>query len=216
MTDFSIARANMVECQVRPNGITDHRIIAAMAEIAREEFVPANLRDIAYVDDDLEIADGRYLTEPMVFARLVQLAEIRPGDKILHVGAATGYGTAVLARLGSRVVGLESDGGLAGMARQNLAGAHGATLAEGPLAGGHKAEGPFDVIVIDGRVAEVPEALLAQLADGGRLVAVVGEGEPAKACIWTVKGKARAVRAAFDAAIPGLPGFAGKQPAFVF
>jgi protein-L-isoaspartate(D-aspartate) O-methyltransferase len=216
MTDFTIARANMVECQVRPNGITDHRIIAAMAEIARENFVPANLRDIAYVDDDLEIADGRYLTEPMVFARLVQLAEIRPGDKILHVGAATGYGTAVLARLGSQVVGLESDAGLAAMARRNLAGAHGATIAEGPLAEGHGAGGPFDVIVIDGRVAEVPETLLAQLAEGGRLVAVVGEGEPAKACIWTVKGKARAARAAFDAAIPALPGFAAKHPAFVF
>ncbi len=216
MTDFDIARANMVASQVRPNGITDHRIVAAMAAIGRENFVPQGRRDIAYIDDDVEIADGRYLTEPMVFARLVQLAEIKPEDKILHVGAATGYGTAVLARLASRVVALESDAGLAAMARDNLAGASGVTVAEGSLAEGRKADGPFDVIVIEGRVAEVPEALLAQLADGGRLVAVVGEGEPAKASIWTVKGKARAIRAAFDAAIPALPGFAGKQPAFVF
>ena len=216
MTDFSIARTNMVESQVRPNGVTDHRILAAMAEIARENFVPASRRDIAYVDDDLEIADGRYLTEPMVFARLVQLAEIKPEDRVLHVGAASGYGTAVLARLGAHVVALESDAELAALARGNLAGLSGVSIAEGPLAEGRKADGPFDVIVVEGRIADEPRALLAQLADGGRLVAVVGEGEPAKACIWTVRGKARAVRAAFDAAIPALPGFAGKRPAFVF
>ncbi len=216
MTDFNIARANMVESQVRPNGITDPRIIAAMAAIPRENFVPAARRDIAYVDDDLEIAPGRYLTEPMVFARLVQLAEIKPRDKVLHVGAATGYGTAVLARMAARVVALESDATLAAMARNNLAGESGVSIAEGPLAAGCKAEAPFDVIVIEGRVAEVPEALFAQLADGGRLVAVVGDGEAAKAGIWTVKGKARGLRTAFDAASPALPGFAKKQPAFVF
>lgn len=214
--DFNVARANMVESQVRPNGITDQRIIAAMAAIPRENFVPAARRGIAYVDDDLEIAPGRYLTEPMVFARLVQLAGIKSGDKVLHVGAATGYGTAVLARMGCRVVALESDAGLAAMARDNLAGETGVAIAEGPLAEGRKAEAPFDVIVIEGRAAEVPEGLLAQLADGGRLVAVVGESEPAKACIWTVKGTARGLRAAFDAASPALPGFARKPPAFVF
>jgi protein-L-isoaspartate(D-aspartate) O-methyltransferase len=206
----------MVESQVRPNGITDHRILAAMAEIPRENFVPAGRRDIAYVDDDLEIAPGRYLTEPMVFARLVQLAAIKPVDRILHVGAATGYGTAVLARLGAHVVGLESDAGLAAAARGNLAGESGVSIAEGGLAEGRKADGPFDVIIVEGRIADEPQALLAQLADGGRLVAVVGEGEPATACVWTVKGKTRAARAAFDAAIPALPGFAGKPPAFVF
>jgi protein-L-isoaspartate(D-aspartate) O-methyltransferase len=216
MADFDIARANMVESQVRPNGITDHRIIAAMAEIPRENFVPADRRDIAYVDDDLEIASGRYLTEPMVFARLAQLAEIEAKDKVLHVGATTGYGTAVLARMADRLVALESDAGLAAMARNNLAGESGVSIAEGPLADGCKAEAPFNIIVIEGRVAEVPEALLAQLGDGGRLVAVVGEDEPGKACIWTVKGKVRAVRVAFDAAIPALPEFAKRQPAFVF
>ncbi|MGQ0484192.1 MAG: protein-L-isoaspartate O-methyltransferase family protein [Hyphomicrobiales bacterium] len=216
MTDFNIARANMVESQVRPNGITDRRIIAAMAAIPRENFVPAARRDIAYVDDDLEIASDRYLMEPMVFARLVQLAAIKPGDKVLHVGAGTGYGTAVLARMAARVVALESDATLAAMARNNLVGVSGSGVAEGPLAEGRKAEVPFDVIVIEGRVPEVPEALFAQLADGGRLVAVVGEGEAANACIWTVKGKARGLRAAFDAAGPPLPGFAKKQPAFVF
>jgi protein-L-isoaspartate(D-aspartate) O-methyltransferase len=216
MTDFNIARANMVESQVRPNGITDQRIIAAMAAIPRENFVPADRRDIAYVDDDLEIADGRYLIEPMVFARLVQLAEIKPQDKVLHVGAATGYGTAVLARMAARVVALEGDAALAALARDNLAGESGISIAEGPLAKGCEAEAPFNVMVIEGRVAEVPEALLAQLAEGGRLVAVIGEGEAAKACIWTVKGKVRGQRAAFDAASPALPGFAKKQPAFVF
>lgn len=219
MTNFAAARENMVESQVRPNGITDHRIIAAMADIAREDFVPAERRAIAYMDEDIALAAGtdpRYLIEAMAFAKLVQLAEISPADKVLHVGAATGYGTAVLARLAARVVALESDSALAAAARSNLAGIVNVTVAEGALAGGVPAEAPFDIIVVEGRVAELPQTLLAQLADGGRAVAVVGETEVGKAMLWTATSGNTACRPAFDASIAALPGFARKTAAFVF
>lgn len=222
MTDFSAARVNMIESQVRPNGITDHRIIAAMAALAREDFVPASRRAVAYMDGDVPLSEtgqgrsGRYLIEAMAFARLVHLAAIRAEDRILHIGAATGYGSAVLARLGAAVVALESDAGLVAQARQRLAGLGHVTVAEGALADGWKQGAPFDVILVEGRIAEVPAALLAQLADGGRLVAVVGETEVAKAQVITVSGKTAAVRSAFDATVAALPGFAKKKAAFVF
>ena len=222
MTDYAAARENMIESQVRPNGITDHRIIAAMAGLAREDFVPEERKAVAYMDADVLLSEAgpggtaRYLIEAMAFARLVHLAVIRPTDKILHVGAATGYGSAVLIQLGDRVVALESDAELAGRARKNLAGEPKVKLVEGRLAEGSKADGPFDVIMVEGRVGEIPAGLLAQLADGGRLVAVVGEGDVAKAHVWTRSGAASAVRTAFDASIAALPGFARKVPAFVF
>ena len=222
MTDYAAARHNMIESQVRPNGITDHRIIAAMAGLSREDFVPEQRKALAYMDGDVllcEAAPGRvarYLIEAMAFARLVHLAEIRTADKILHVGAATGYGSAVLAELGAQVVALECDAGLAGEARKNIAGNAKVKLVEGGLAEGSKADGPYDVILVEGRVGEIPTGLLAQLADGGRLVAVVGEGDVAKAHVWTRSGASSAVRTAFDATVAALPGFARKVPAFVF
>jgi len=222
MTDFSVARENMIESQVRPNGITDHRIIAAMAGLSREDFVPASRRAVAYMDEDVPLTEtgsgkpGRYLMEAMAFARLVQLAEVRPSDKVLHVGAASGYGSAVLAQLGQQIVALESDPGLAAAARANLAGFANVSVAEGGLADGCKGSGPYDVIVIEGQVEEVPQALLAQLADGGRLVAVSGEAAMGRAKVWTRSGEAFAVRPGFDASVAALAGFAKKRPAFVF
>lgn len=221
MTDFSAARVNMIESQVRPNGITDHRIIAAMAGLARENFVPASRQAVAYMDGDVPLTaagqgGGRYLIEAMAFARLVHLAEIKPADRILHVGAATGYGSAVLAQLGASVVALECDPALAQQARANLAGYGGISVVEGPLAEGWKQNAPYDVILVEGRIAEVPAALLGQLAEGGRLAAVVGEDEVARAQVVTVSGKVAAVRSAFDASVAALPGFARKRPAFVF
>lgn len=222
MTDFAAARLNMIESQVRPNGITDHRIIAAMAGLAREDFVPASRRAVAYMDGDVALGEtgqgrnGRYLIEAMAFARLVHLAAIRPSDRILHVGAATGYGSAVLAQIGVSVTALECDADLAGRARTNLAGAAGVSVVEGALAEGWTQGAPYDVIVVEGRIPEVPASLLGQLADGGRLVAVVGEGEVAKAQLVTVSGASAAMRNAFDASVAALPGFTRKKPAFVF
>jgi protein-L-isoaspartate(D-aspartate) O-methyltransferase len=222
MTDFTAARLNMVESQVRPNGITDRRIIAAVERIPREQFVPEGWRALAYMDEDvpLEPADkaqgARALIEVMAFARMLQHAAIRPSDKVLVVGAGTGYGAAVIADLAQRTVALECDPGLAAAARRNVAGMAGVAVVEGALAAGVPGEQPFDVILAEGRVEEVPQVWLDQLADGGRLVAVVGEADMAQACVFTRSGPAIAVRPVFDASVAALPGLRKKKPAFIF
>lgn len=219
MTDFAAARANMIESQVRPNGITDSRIIAAMEQVAREDFVPESRKSVAYVDDDVQLqADRgpRFLIEAMAFAKLLQLAQVKATDRVLCVGAATGYGSAVLARLAAGVVALECDSALAAVARRTLKDLAHVKVVEGPLESGAKAQGPFDVILIEGRVAEVPQMLLGQLAEGGRLVAAVGETEMARACVYTSGKQGVSLRHAFDASVAALPGFARKKPAFVF
>lgn len=218
--NFAAAREAMVESQVRPNGITDRRIIEAMASIAREDFVPEASRQVAYMDGDIPFTKGptpRCMIEAMALARLVQLAKIEPTDRILHVGAATGYGTAILARLGAAVVALESDASLAASARENLRGLVNVTVVEGPLTEGAKAMAPYDVILIEGRIGELPQSLSAQAAEAGRIVAVIGEFQMAKAQLWTVrKGAATAGRTAFDASIAPLPGFDRSKASFVF
>jgi protein-L-isoaspartate(D-aspartate) O-methyltransferase len=222
MSEFAAARINMIESQVRPNGITDRRIIAAMEGIAREAFVPPAKRTIAYVDEDVALAPSdfargpRYLIEAMALARMLQHAAVRPGDNVLTVGAGTGYGAAVMAALGRSVTALECDAGLAEEARRNLGGYANVTVVEGLLEGGAPATAPFDVIVVEGCVEEVPQALFAQLADQGRLVAVVGEADMAKAIVHTKSGNVVAAREVFDASIARLPGFEKKKPAFVF
>lgn len=222
MTDFAAARLNMIESQVRPNGITDRRIIAAMESVPREIFVPESRRATAYVDEDVplhpsDVAAGpRALIESMAFARMLQHAAIKPGDKVLLVGAGTGYGAAVVSAIAASVVALESDAGLVADARRNLAGTANVTVVEGPLAAGHAAGQPFDVIIAEGRVEEVPPALFDQLADGGRLVAVVGEADMAQALVHTRSGAAVTMRPVFDASVAALPGMKKKKPAFVF
>ncbi len=222
MTDFSLARVNMVESQVRPNGITDRRIIDAMATIAREDFLPPRKRQLAYVDDDIEIAPAaagfapRVMIEPMALARLIHLATVRPTDRVLHIGAATGYGTAVLARLAANVVALESDGRLIDGLRAAAASFPHVQVVDGPLAEGYSAGGPYDIIFIEGRIAEVPAGLFSQVSEGGRVVAVLGESEMAKACLWTLAGNTPTRRAAFDASVGALPGFARRRPDFLF
>ncbi|MBM3521194.1 MAG: protein-L-isoaspartate O-methyltransferase [Alphaproteobacteria bacterium] len=218
MTDFAEARLNMVESQVRPNGVTDSRILDAMMAVARERFVPRALATVAYADSDLPLkaTSARALMAPMTFARLVQLAAIGEGDRVLHVGAAAGYGSAVLANVAGAVVALEGDGELSSALAANLAGLPNVTVASGKLAEGDKTHGPYDVILVEGRIAAMPKALLAQLKDGGRAVAVCGPGEMAKACVWTASGETTTRREAFDAAAALLPGFEAKAPAFVF
>ena len=222
MTDFAAARDNMIESQVRPNGITDSRIIAAMEQVARENFVPEDRKPIAYMDEDVALTAGehgsgaRYLIEAMAFARMVQLAQVKPTDKVLSIGIGTGYGAAVLSSVAGEVVGLESDPALAALARDNLGHLANVTVVEGRLEAGSQSNSPFDVILVEGRIADVPQVLLGQLSDGGRLVAVVGETEMAKAHVYTSSGGSFAVRRAFDASVAALPGFARKAPAFVF
>jgi protein-L-isoaspartate(D-aspartate) O-methyltransferase len=222
MTDFAAARLNMVESQVRPNGITDRRIIAAIESVRREDFVPENRKALAYMDEDVALdpsdraAGPRALIEVMAFARLLQHAAIKPADKVLVVGAETGYGAAVISAIAQSVVALECDPGLAQLARANVSAMPNAKVVEGSLAAGVAAEQPFDVILLEGRAEEIPQALLDQLSDEGRLVAVVGEREIAQACVYSRSGGATAVRQVFDASVAPLPGFNKKKPAFVF
>lgn len=143
--DYAAARHNMVENQIRTNRVTDPRIVATMDALPRELFVPKQLRGIAYVDEDLDLGNGRYLMEPLVLARLLQAAELRPEDVVLDVGCGTGYSTAVLARVASTVVALESDSDLAEAAASLLAelGMDNAVVVTGPLADGYPAQSPM-------------------------------------------------------------------------
>lgn len=217
MADFTALRQNMLDCQIKPNKVTDPRVHGALAAIPRELFVPPVLQSVAYVDEDLPLGGGRHLIEPRVFARMLQEAAIQPGERALAVGTGTGYGTAVLARLAADVTGLECDPALAATAERILSvlGRGNAAIIRGDLAAGHAARAPYDVIVIEGAVDLVPPALLDQLADRGRLVAVLGGLPLGVATLYTRSGAAIGRRPLFEAGTPLLPGFA-KTPAFVF
>lgn len=223
MLDYSVARENMIESQVRPNGITDRRLIDAMAAVPREQFVPAHLKPLAYMDEDITLVAGegnsrRYLLEPMAYARMVQAARIAPGDLVLDIGAGSGYSSAVLSHLAQMVVAVESDEGLAKAANENLLRLEVANVAlvEALLKTGYASEGPYNAIIINGRVEEVPATLLDQLADGGRLVAVVGATDVARARVFTRSGNQIAERDVFDASIPALAEFDRPNPGFTF
>lgn len=220
MIDFAAARRTMVESQLRPDKVTDRRLLAAMGELPRERFLPLSRQPLAYMDAALEVRpaiDGalpRYLLAPVVLARLIQLANVEVTNSVLDIGCASGYSTAVLSSLASAVTAVEVEPELAAAARANLAalGIDNATVVEGPLTGGAPDAAPFDVILINGSIVDVPEALLAQLKDGGRLAAIIagGEGRPGqpKASLFVkVDGETSGVFH-FDANAKPLPGFA--------
>ncbi len=176
--DYASARDHMVDGQVRPNKVIDPRIIRAMRRIPRERFIPPHLASLAYVDEDVPLDRGRALMEPMVIARLVQLARVRDGERVLVVGAGPGYGAALLAACGGQVTALEEDEALLAIARRMLPEfAPGATLVAGPLAAGQAGGAPWDVILIEGAVRAIPPAIALQLNPaGGRLVTVLTPG----------------------------------------
>lgn len=215
--DFARARRTMVDTQIRVNDVTDTRIVNALMAVPREDFVPEHLRALAYLDDDLAVGGEpvRYLIETMVLARMIQSAAVGGGDRVLDVGTATGYSSAVLARIAASVVALEQDGALLPAAKTALAPEANVTVVEGPLTKGAASAGPFDVIILEGAVEVVPQALIEQLGEGGRLVAVVGRGRAAKCLVHSRIGAEVSVRQAFDAAIPALPGFEAPR-GFVF
>lgn len=218
MPEFAARRLNMLESQLRPNRIVDPALLAAMGELPRERFVPERLKGIAYVDDDVEIGPGRFLMAPLVLARLIQAAALQPTDKALDVGCGLGYATAVLARMCHAALGLECDKALAAEAGRLLRelGIRNATVVEGSLEAGCPARAPYDAIVLSGAVEEIPRALTDQLAEGGRLAAVVRpEGTVGRVTLFTRRAGAVSGRAADDAATPPLPGFA-RPKQFVF
>lgn len=218
MVDYAAARLNMVDGQIKPNKVTDTALIDAMTAVPRDRFVPADRRGVAYVDEDVAIGGGRVLMEPRILGRLLNDARVGPSTRVLVVGAGTGYSAALLSRLAGKVVAVEQDAQLLAAARGALAelGAANVTLVEGPLAEGRAADGPYDVILVDGAVAEIPAALSAQLAPGGRLVTVVDDGRGvARAMLATQIDGVVSQRPLFDAATAVLPGFE-RKPAFQF
>jgi len=222
MIDYATKRRHMVESQLRPNGVTDLRINLAMLDIPRERFVAPSRQSFAYIDEDVPVTDQgrdpRCVIEPMVFARMVQLADISADDIVLDVGCGLGYSTAVLSRLAQSVVALESDPQFVSEASSRLSdiSVSNAAVVEGPLAQGFAKEAPYDAIVINGRVEEVPDALLDQLKEGGRLVAVVDHGPLGKATLFVKQNNTVSRRVAFDATIARLSGFEKKRSAFIF
>ncbi len=219
--DFAQVRRNMVDCQLRTNKLVSEAVIDAFLTVPREKFVPQSKVSCAYVDDDLALDSGRFLMEPMVLARLLQAADIKKNDLVLDIGVSTGYSSVVLSKMASTVVALEENEDFRQQAAKNFVElqADNAVTMEGKLLEGCHAQAPFDVIVLQGSAEYIPEVLLDQLADGGRLVAVIGDGVSessfsslsgqgiAQAKLYIKKDGVVSSKTLFDAAVPRLPGF---------
>ena len=221
MTGFSNARQKMVDGQVRPSDVTDLRIIDAMLAVPREAFVPERQRALAYLDLDLDVSEAgaakRFLIKPAVIARMLQAAEIRETDNVLVVGCGSGYTAALVAKLAGRVTATESDGALAAKASDALAqlGFHNVTVRAAAAGEGDETGAPYDVIVLAGATAIIPDRLYRQLGEGGRLVGIFAMTHPQRAMIVTNSHGDFGDRALFDAAVPVLSGLE-RPPAFVF
>jgi len=218
MTDFTTARLNMVESQLRTNKVTDLPLIDAFETVPRELFVPEPLRGIAYIDEDVALGGGRFVMEPRVLARLLQAAQPGPEDVALDLGCGSGYATAILSRLVATVVALEDDAALAAAANRTLGELEidNAVVVEGRLTEGYPKQAPYNVILLGGAVSEVPAAIADQLAEGGRLVTVVSAGPGlGRATLMRRDGGLISSRVLYDAALPVLPGFEA-EPGFVF
>lgn len=221
--DFAVARRNMVESQLRPNKVRDERILTAFETLPRELFVPQPVMGIAYLDESLPVAGGRFLLPPMVLARLMEEAAIKDDDRILDIAPATGYSTAVLAKLGRQVVAVEADADLQHRASTLMKTLEITNVAIrlAPPQQGWKTEAPYDVIVINGAVDDVPDSLLHQLKDGGRLVVVVRRygavhaAHTGEARMYERLGEVVTFRPLFDANVALLPGFVA-EPKFTF
>ena len=208
MSDFSTARQRMVDCQVRPSDVTDLRIVDAMLAVPREVFVPERQRALAYLDLDVQVSEGnsarRFLIKPAVTAKMLQAADVSNNDHVLDVGCATGYSSAVLARLARSVVALEEDPTLRFVGNLVTAAVE-----------GDEANAPYDVIVLDGATQKTPDGLYGQLKEGGRLVGVFAMTQPPRAMVVTRSRGDFGHRTLFDASVPVLPGLE-RRPAFVF
>jgi protein-L-isoaspartate(D-aspartate) O-methyltransferase len=200
--DFAAARRAMIENQLRPVGVSDSLVLEAMGTVAREQFVPEDSRPLAYVDRSLPIGGGRYLAAPAVLGQLLTQIAPTPGERALVVGAGSGYSAAVLAAIGCEVAALERSPELAARAREL-----GITVAEGRLDAGHQAGAPYDLILIDGAVEFIPDAIVEQLADGGRLGAALAEDGITRLIVGQKVAGAFGYLSIADAGVAPLPGF---------
>lgn len=206
------ARENMVDCQIRTADVTQRNLVDAFLEVPREKFAPAERQMLAFVDNDIPIGGGRAIMAPASLARLLQAARIRPDAYVLDIGCGTGYSAAIISRICESVVAVEDTRELVDLATNTLAELEydNAVVVEGSLPEGYPSEGPFDVIFLGGSVERLPPKLLSQLNEGGRLVAVVGQGNAAMAMAWLNDDGHVSSRALFNCAVPPLPGFARK------
>ena len=205
---YSSMRTAMVESQLRTSDVDDQRVIAVMARVPREDYVPAERRAMTYIDRPIPLGGGRALNAPLVVGRLLKEARVEAGDKVLLIGAATGYSAALLAELGAQVTAVEEEGGA------DIA-VPGVTLVRGPLAAGAPDGAPYDVLFIDGAVEEVPAALVQQLADGARVVTGLVDRGVTRLCAGRVIGGALGLNSLTDIEMVALPGF-GAVKAFTF
>ena len=213
MSDFATRRVMMVDTQVRPSDVTKFPIIEAMLAVPREVFVPSSRREAAYVGENLDIAPGRVVLEPRTLAKLLDALDVQPEELVLDLGCGLGYSTAVIARLADAVVAVEEDESMAAEAQRTLSAENvdNAAVVVGPLAAGDARHAPFDVITIQGGVEVVPDALLAQLKEGGRIGAVFMEGALGTARIGYKIDGVVSWRQVFNAAAPVLPGFSAAR-----
>jgi len=218
MRDYTQARKNMVDCQLRTNKLVQNEIIDAFLKIPREKFVDASLEEVAYSDKEVSTGSGRKLIQPMLLARMIQSFETKADDVVLDVGCTTGYSSAIMADLVATVVALESDVNLAKRATENFISLSidNAVTIEGPLIEGYAAQGPYDIICVAGAIAFVPDTLIEQLAEGGRLGAVIGNGKNLGQVVKIMKKNGHVVRLnLFNAYACELPGFE-KEGEFKF
>lgn len=215
MTDFATRRVMMVDTQVRPSDVTKFPIIEAMLSVPREVYVPRDRREAAYVGENLPLAAGRVVLDPRTLAKLLDALDIRKGEMVLDLGCGLGYSAAVIARMAEAVVAVEEDEALAAEAQTLLSGeaVDNAAMIVGPLAAGAAKHGPYDVITVQGGVETVPQELLDQLKEGGRIGAIFMEGALGVVRIGHKRGDGINWRFAFNATAPVLPGFA-KDRAF--
>ncbi|HEY6049492.1 MAG TPA: protein-L-isoaspartate O-methyltransferase [Sphingomicrobium sp.] len=208
--DFAAARAAMIDSQLRPQGVTDPAVLQAMGSIEREKFLPAETRPLAYVDRAVSIGDGRFLAAPAVLGQLLTQMMPERGQRALVIGAGTGYSVAVLKAMGLSVTAVESSPGLAGQARDL-----GIDVIEAPLEAGCKKAAPYEQILIDGAVEHIPDAIVDQLADRGRLGTALVDRGITRLIVGRKAGGAFGFLSVADAGVPALPSFA-RPPAFTF
>ena len=213
MSEFATRRVMMVDTQVRPSDVTKFPIIDAMLTVPRETFVPDDKREVAYVGENLALAPGRVVLEARTLAKLLDALDVQPGDLVLDLGCGLGYSTAVIARLAETVVAVEEDEALAADAQRILSeeGVDNAVVVAGKLTDGAAKCAPYDVITVEGGVEVMPDSVLAQLKDGGRIGAVFMDGAVGTARIGYRIDGSMTWRSVFNAAAPVLPGFRKAQ-----